>query len=44
MVLMREVQKKKGPIRGPEPVTTYITVKYIYILPYLAWLLAPFVE
>jgi len=41
---MREVQKEKGAVWGPEPVATYIAVEYVCVLSHLVWLLAPFVE
>jgi len=44
ILLMWKVQKKKRPIQGVKLVVTYITVKYIYIIFSLAWLLAPFIE
>jgi hypothetical protein len=44
VVLMREVRKEKGPIRGPEPVVTYIAIEYDCVLSHLAWLLVPFVK
>lgn len=44
VVLVREIRKKKRPIRGLKLVATYIAVKYVDILSGLARLLAPFVE
>ena len=44
VVLVREVRKEKGPIRGPEPVATYIAVEYVCVLFRLAQLLVPFVK
>ena len=39
-----EGRKEKGPVQGPEPVATYIAIKYVCVLSHLAWLLVPFIE
>jgi hypothetical protein len=44
VVLVREVRKEKGPVRGPKPVATYIAIEYVCVLSCLVWLLAPFVK